>query len=214
MSHYSIYNRGIQATNSSLYFIALDTGERLEIQFVPPIIEGDRVADLGTMKIVGRNNPMYQNVGGEDTLAITLDFYADEESRQSVIHKVRWLKSLTYTDGGRQPAQRVALVWGDLYKNEKWVVARVRERLSNFDAGYGFLPKQAMVDLQLKLAPDTNLTWEDVLPTYTEGEPDGQNPVQVNPPENSHSDEFVAATRGNSFEEMLRRTLERLRITS
>jgi len=208
---FNIYNRGLQTTNSNLYFVALDTGHRLEIQFVPPVIEDERIADLGTMKIVGRNHPRYQNVGGEDTVALTLDFYADESSRQSVRAKVQWLKTLTHTDANRKPAQKVALVWGDMYKKEKWVVKRVRTKYTNFNAEFGWLPQQAIVDIQMHLDPDSNVTWEDVMPEYSEGRPDGQDPVSVTPARESFQDDFVV-TSGNSFEEILRRTADRLRI--
>jgi len=220
MSRYDLLNRGLQLTPTTdvaekLHFLALNTGRRLEIQFMPSVISNERTADVSTMKIVGRSTPKYQIVGGEEILKLTLDFFADELSRQSVMAKCQWLKSLTYTDGSKNPATRVALIFGKLFNKEKWTVRRVNIDYSNFNKKYGFLPQQATVDIELVLDTDTNLEWQDVLPDYTFGEPDGLPANKYAPDAPVASDEdtkWLTVDNSNNIQTLLLRAAQRFRI--
>ena len=148
-------------TEGKLYFVALTTLDRLDIQFVPELNLG-RQANIAKIQIIGRNEPLHQFTGGESTLTFQLDFYAKDEDRLDVIKKVRWLESLTYNDGYKRPAQKVKLVFGDLFTSEIWVVNNVTTKLSNFNREKGFLPQQAYVDISLMLDTETNSAWEDI----------------------------------------------------
>lgn len=148
-------------TEGQLYFIALDSLDRLEIQFVPKI-ELNRRTNMANIQIIGRNNPKYQYLSGENTMNLQLDFHATKEDRTDVINKCRWLEHLTFNDGYRRPPQKVKLVFGNLFRNEVWIVKNVSCKLDNFHRESGFLPQQAYVEVTLALDPETNLTWEDV----------------------------------------------------
>lgn len=149
-------------TEGRLYLIALGSLERLEIQFVPATIDVERNANYPEIAVVGRNTPQYHFTGGNESLPLKLDFFAAEENREDVRKKCQWLKSLTYSDGFKKPPQKVKLVYGDLFKDEEWVVKSVKISYSMFSKPHGFLPQQAYVDIVLGLDPSKNLTWNDI----------------------------------------------------
>lgn len=148
-------------TGGQLYFVEVKPPfERLEFQFVPEKISNPREADIAQVAIIGRNLPRHHHTGGHESLAFTLDFYADEENRRDVKRKCDWLKSLTYNEGSG-PARLVKLIWGELYSKETWVVKSVRPEFSMFHSQYGMLPCQAYVDIVLMRDSKTNITLRD-----------------------------------------------------
>jgi hypothetical protein len=159
-----INNRGNinSTTRGQMYFIALTSREKLEIQYIPSNLGIERNSKMNEVAIVGRNTPQYQYLGGETLLKMRLDFHAVEEDRSDVIRKCRWLESLTYNDGYDKAPEKIQLVWGSLYRKQIWVIKSVNYDLSLFDAGYGYLPRQAYVDITLGLAPEQNLRVADI----------------------------------------------------
>lgn len=150
-------------TENQIFIVELqEPFERLEVQFVPKDIPWSRNANLSAVEVVGRNHPKYHFTGGEDQVGLQLDFYSDEENREDVLRKVRWLQSLTYNDGYNAPARNVKIVFGRLFQKEIWAVANVNAVLSSFNSNYGMLPQRAMVDITFKLDPKTNLRLSDV----------------------------------------------------
>lgn len=150
-------------TYGQLYFIALTTLERLEIQFYPAELDFSNSLNIATVNIIGRNTPQYHYLSGETQLSFALDFYAMDESAEDVIAKCLWLKALAVNDGDRRPAQQVKLVWGKLFPaNAKWIVRKFDYKVSLFDPGRGNLPKQAYGNITLALDPDSNIGWEDI----------------------------------------------------
>lgn len=145
-------------TDQRLYLVLVSNPEsRLYIQFVPAELNIQRNSSTQAVQIVGRNNPLYQYTAGEKLLSFQLDFYADVEDKSDVIEKCKWLESLTYNDGYSKPPERVKLVWGDLFKDELWIVKTVNYKLSMFDKEKGFLPRQAYVDISFAL--DTSVDY-------------------------------------------------------
>jgi hypothetical protein len=136
--------------------------KRIEIQFVPASIDWSRSSNIQTIVIVGRNNPLYQYTSGETVLPLKLDFYAQQEDRKDVITTCKFLESLSANNGYKKPPQRIRIIWGDLFKDEMWVIKSVKYKLDNFDKEFGFLPKQAYVDLDLVLDTKGNLTSDDI----------------------------------------------------
>lgn len=158
----SIKNAGFNTTKGKLHIIAEKTLEKLDIQFYPAELSTDYNPNIATIQVVGRNLPRYQLLGGEATLTMQLDFHADESSKQSVTKKCDWLRSLTMVDR-KKGAQRVKIVFGELYKNEMWIVKSVKVKSSLFDEANGCYPRQAYVDITFGLDMDKNLNWIDVL---------------------------------------------------
>lgn len=178
----SIVNTGTNTTGSKMYFINIDTGGRLEIQFVPSDMSHDRTGNWSDADIIGRNDPKHQYVSGQTSFSMTLDFYADEESRTSVMRKVAWLHALIANDAYRRPAPRVILVMGQMFTKEVWIVEKVRAKYDNLSKPNGFLPQQAMVDIQMTLDPASNRGWNDIKRPYVNAQSDGANPIQLGRP--------------------------------
>ena len=209
----SLENKGISTTDKKLYFLALTTGERLEIQFVPPELNYSRTANYASIQVIGRNIPRYQFVNGECNLSLELDFYADEENRVSVIRKCRWMEALTYNNGYRDDVQKVSLVFGDLFRKEVWLVKDVNYRLSNFNKVKGFMPQQANVQVTLLRDVDINPDWSDINPDLVEGLPDGNRPINLGEARTSdeNNDFQNAINNPETFNDILLRAGQRLR---
>lgn len=227
----SIVNRGTSTTNSKMYFVNIDTGGRLEIQFIPSDMSHDRSGNWATADIIGRNDPKYQYVSGQTDFSMTLDFYADEESRTSVMRKVAWLHSLIANDAYRRPAPRIILVMGEMFKKEIWIVQKVRAKYENLSKPNGFLPQQAYVDIQLSLDPNNNRGWGDIKRPFVQAQPDGANPIQLGAPNlgqgatytpnrTPHTRPYVGTRdaddidvgSGNNWQDILNRVIQRYRL--
>lgn len=153
----------MSTTQGKLYFTALSSLERLEIQFVPPTLNNTRTANISELAVVGRNNPLQHFTSGAENLSLELDFYSETENRFDVMEKVSWLKSLAAADGFAGSQEKVRLTFGRMFRNnEVWTVRSVSSRFELFDEQNGYLPRQAYVTIELSLDPDTNLRREDI----------------------------------------------------
>lgn len=182
-NHDSILNRGLNTTGGTMYFVNLGTGNkesgnRLEIQFIPSDINLSRKGNWAEANIIGRNDPRYQYIGGQTSLSFTLDFYADEESRTSVVRKVQWLQSLIANDRSRQKAPNILLVMGSLFTKEVWILASIDVKYDNLHRQYGYMPQQAIVDVELKLDTSFNTGWDDIRSQkWVAAQADGMRPI-------------------------------------
>lgn len=140
----------LTTTAKQCYIIDVDSekaNDYLDIQFVPRQLFFERNVKMEGVNIIGRNLPSYQYLGGESTVAMTLDFFANENSRRDVMRSCKWLESLTYNEALDEPPHRVIITFGKLFRNEYWVVKSCSYRVDNFNKVKGFLPQQAYVDL-------------------------------------------------------------------
>lgn len=150
-------------TNNELILVELTPPfERLFLQFVPKKLEPSRSADYASVLPIGRNNPLLHYTGGDNSLPLTVDFYSDDERREDVIQKVKWLESLAMNDGYESPAPKVKLIMGDVFQYEVWRVSSCKSTMEAFDQENNWLPMRASVKLQLKLDPDNNLEFNDL----------------------------------------------------
>jgi hypothetical protein len=148
---------------SSLYLVELqEPFETLALQFVPDEISKNRQGNFEAVLPTGRNTPVFQYTGGNDDLSLVLMFYADDAQRENVLQKVAWLESLANSDGYNAPARRIKIVFGKVFREEKWVVKTVATKLLDFAHLYGYAPMRAEVSLSLSLATDSNLTFKDI----------------------------------------------------
>jgi hypothetical protein len=147
-------------TNGQCYLLDIDgqagADNSLEFQFIPKEFDWQRNADIETLKIIGQNLPDFQYTGGQTTLNLQLDFYAQDEDRKDVLRRARWLESLTFSEGQSAPPHRVKLVFGDFFRDtDIWHVKSTRIKYSNFHKQYGFLPQQAYIDIVFGLEPSS-----------------------------------------------------------
>lgn len=148
----------VSTTYNELFIVELvEPFDRLAIQFVPKGITKTRSANYASIAPVGRNNALMHYTGGQNTLPLTLEFYSDDETRQDVISKIRWLESLAMNDGSSNPAPKVKIVMGDLFTYEVWRVTNVRTSMEAFDRPNSWLPMRAEVQLNFQMDPEYNL---------------------------------------------------------
>lgn len=150
-----------QEIPSQMWLVRLDdtfkqNPEKLRIQTVPLELSVVPESTWATIPSLGRNNPFYNYTGGEDTLEMTLDWYATLESRQDVIDKCRWVESLSKADGYLDEPPRILLIFGELFKYTTWIIDKAPYKLSLFDKSQGMLPRQAYQELSLKKVTDRN----------------------------------------------------------
>lgn len=165
--------------NNDLVIVCLDSKggeERLPIQYMPTELAFSRTPKYAEIEIIGRNTPQYHYTSGVTQLTLQLDFHAEQENRDDVIKKCRWLEHLAYNDGYNKKPKNVVLIWGDLFINHVnynlWIVKNVSYKLSQFQSGYldannsiqqlSYLPNQAYVSLTLEVDAKDNLLWDDI----------------------------------------------------
>lgn len=136
--------------------------ERLDIFSMPNEINQNREANIATIDVVGRNNPITQVTGGNTTLSFSIDIIARDENKRDVLTKINWLKSLTYK-GRNHVYPLVKLVIADMYVNHIWLVKSCNVKIKNFDQTRNYIPTYASVDLTLQLANQNDLQREEIL---------------------------------------------------
>lgn len=155
-------NQGIAGTDSNSQkqnqpvIVDLVTLERLTLQTVPAEVTVDIKSEWVALTSLGRNIPGYQFSGSEETLSFEITWYADEESRQDVIKKCKWLTSLSLADGYDKEPHPVQLIFGELFKDSKFIVSDASYKLGLFDRPTGMLPHIATQTVTLKKIAENN----------------------------------------------------------
>ena len=131
-----------------LFFVAIDTPEieQLQLQYSPPSISYSREADIQDIAIVGRNDKLHQYTSGTTNLSFEVDFYSQQADRQDVKAKVKWLESQLYSSENRAPS-RILIVFGDLFKDEVWIMKSCSVTYTNLEPATGWLPLYAKASL-------------------------------------------------------------------
>lgn len=150
-------------TRHDAMLVDLVSGEKLHFQGLPNQIEINPEASWATIKPFGRNNPHYHFTGSEDTITFEVSWYAEEENRQDVIEKCKWLESLTKADGYTAGPHPVALIWGTMFRSYKFIVFSAPYTMSLFSKEHGMLPQLATQTITLKRVTEKNLTLSEVI---------------------------------------------------
>lgn len=132
------------------YLLDLVTCETLMFQMVPMQLEYNPETSWNVVASPGRNSPLYQYNGAEDTLSFSLSWYADEESREDVMRKVKWIEALAKNDGYDNKPHRLKLMFGKVFADAEWIMFSCQEKLSMFNREFGMLPCLAMQEITLK----------------------------------------------------------------
>lgn len=142
----------------NFYIIAIDDpNDRLEFQFVPNEVAINSSASIEGAATPSRNNSRFIYFGGDDAISFTLNFVAENDTREERIEikrRAEWLRSLRY-DG-----RDILVVLGDLFSSDPYTVESVSIKYSELHSDG--LPKQAEISLSLKLNPTENLTFQDI----------------------------------------------------
>lgn len=149
-------------TSSPLLATQLIGLEALQIQTVPLEMNVQPQSQWVTIPSIGRNNPFYHYTGGEDTLSFTLDWYSTKPNNSDVIEKCRQIESWSKADSYKAEPPKILLIFGQLFKEDNWIVESAEYRLSLFSRQNGMLPIQAYQELVLKKVTDKNTTQREI----------------------------------------------------
>lgn len=144
------------------YFIDMETCETLVLQSVPLELDYSPETQWNVVASPGRNNPLYQYTGAEDTLSFSLSWYANEESRQDVLSKCKWLESLSKNDGYNNKPHRIKFIFGSVFTDSTWILFAARYKLSMFSRLDGMLPCLATQEITLKRIMDVNRSMSNI----------------------------------------------------
>ena len=148
---------------TSIYLVDTVDLSKIELQFVPTEMSFMSDSKIEAVVSPGRNNPFYHFSGSEDSLKFQIDWHAMEQSREDVIRKCRWLKSLTKADGYKGGQRKIQLIWGSMIKGDSlWIVKSANFQVSLFDKVNGIFPRQAYQDIILMKVTSYNRSIDDV----------------------------------------------------
>jgi hypothetical protein len=145
------------------YIMDTVTFEVLFLQTIPTEISDGSELSYVALAAAGRNVPLYQYTGAEDSISFTVSWYANLDHKQDVLKKVKWLKAISKNNGYSDPPHPVLFSFGELYKKSKWIIVSTNTRWSMFDREKGMMPCLAYTDLELKRISSLNPTRAEML---------------------------------------------------
>lgn len=151
--------------------------DKLKIPFVPRELNIEPESNFVGIASFGRNNPIYQFTGSEDTITFDIDWHSDQANREDVIFNCRWIEALSKADGYDEMPHRVMIIWGNgnkLFQDHLFILEKAPYKLSQFVKGYkdpktgervstSMLPQQAIQRITLKRLTETNLTSREII---------------------------------------------------
>lgn len=154
----------------------------VQLPFVPRELNYSPTSSFVGIASFGRNNPIYQYTGSEDTLTFEIDWFSNIPSREDVTYNCRWIEALTKSNGYDEPPHRVKLIWGDenkLWQDATWLVTAAPYKLGQFNRGYmdengnfkstHMLPQQARQTVTLKRLVEHNRTSQEIIGNLGKG---------------------------------------------
>lgn len=149
------------------YILDLVTRDRLFLQTIPQSLDYDPDSSWVAIASPGRNNPLYHYTGSEDTLEFTITWFANDDDREDVLKKCKWLESLTKNNGYDEKPHAIQFIFGQLFTEAKWIVSNAKYKMSLFHRDLGMLPQLASQEVCLKRITDTNRTRLNILRVTT-----------------------------------------------
>lgn len=145
------------------YILDTESGEWLFLQGLPMELRMEGESSFNAIKAMGRNNPLYQFTGSEDTLKFNISWYANEEDKQDVLRNCQWLYSKTKNDGFKKPPPLLNLRFGVMFRKSKWILVSANYTMRVFDRESGMVPRLASQELEFKRVKEENLLKSDYL---------------------------------------------------
>lgn len=143
--------------------VDLVTLQKLWFQTIPPIIKNNTESTWVALASPGRNLPFFQFGGAEKTLTFNLTWYSNHASHADVIAKCKWLESLSLADAYTEEPHPCKLIFGELYKDSKWIVKSAPYEISLYDRVQAMFPRLASQEVTLARISDSNPTRENIL---------------------------------------------------
>lgn len=150
-------------SDHDVLLVDLDSGEKLHFQGLPSNLEVAPTTEWATIKPFGRNNPHYHFTGSEDSLSFEVSWYATTEEHDDVIEKCKWIESGLKADGYMGRPHYFSLIWGEMFRKQRFIIYETSYSLTNFNGEKGYKPIYATQSLTLKRVTDHNLSLKEVL---------------------------------------------------
>ena len=144
------------------YFLDMVNCEKLVFQTVPTDLNYDSGPTWNVVATPGRNNPLYQYTGAEDTLVFTLTWYADEIGKKDVLTKIKWIESISKNNGYDEKPHRIKFMFGKLFNDTEWIIFSSPAKFSLFDRQTDMLPCLAVQEITLKRVMTINRTTSSI----------------------------------------------------
>jgi hypothetical protein len=125
-------------------------------QTVPLELDNDPASNWAVLPSFGRNLPGYQFTSSEHIVTFDLTWYCDDETREDVIRRVKWLEALSKADGYEGSPHPIQFIFGDLYKDATFIVDKAPYKLREFNREYRMLPLLALQSVTLKKISNSN----------------------------------------------------------
>ena len=127
---------------------------KVELQTYPREVEVNPDTTWSTVKTPGRNSPLFNFTGAEDTITLEVSWYSVQDTRRDVISKCRLLESWSKADGYNSSPPLLNIIWGDsgIFDNQQFILYSAKYNLSNFQNAY---KDKASNVINLKLLPNT-----------------------------------------------------------
>lgn len=157
-----IGNKGsIQKINQP-YILDLVTLQRVFLQGLPLEIGVNNESTFSSIASRSRNVPLFHFAHGEDTISFNISWFANVEEQDDVLTKVKWLASLSKTNGyEKDGVHPVQFSFGKLFKDSKFIVYSAPYRMALFNREKSMLPRLATQEVTLKRISENNPTLND-----------------------------------------------------
>lgn len=175
------YNKAVEFNRSNnnqviIYNTSISPYEYIVLQTRPPQVDFKGETSWAAVKSMGRNTPIYQYTGAEDTIQFNISWYCtDKTNLPEVISKCRLLESWSKANGYLAAPPILQLQWGEsnLFANHDLILISATYSLTNFSNGvrvsisqfenHKLYPLAATQELIFKRVSSTNLTHQDIL---------------------------------------------------
>jgi hypothetical protein len=153
--------------DSQPYILDLVTLEILYFQTIPQEIEVTPESQFLAVASAGRNLPLFQYTGAEDTIKFSLSWYANLAHKEDAWKKAKWLQAMGKNNGFSERVHPVRFVMGNLFRKSKFLVVSAPAKLSLFDRSKGMMPCLINQDIELKRISEANQLRSEMLDLNT-----------------------------------------------
>jgi hypothetical protein len=148
---------------SNVYLINLETLDKIAIQFTPTEISVESTSNDVAIASMGRNHPLYQYTGGDESIEFEIEWVANDEDLMDVQRGVSWLKANSKNDGYANKKPRVALLWGsELFNDAVWIISSCSYTYRLPQKGRDYFFMKAIQRVVLKKVTAGNYTHDDL----------------------------------------------------
>lgn len=163
----NFYDDGLSQKDNQPFILNLEDYKKMFFQNIPDELVYERDSSWAVIASPGRNLALYHYTGGETTLPLNLSFYSNQENRQDVLGKCKWLESLTMNDGYSKKPPRLKIIFGDMLRDSTWILYSFKPSYKMFSRPNGMMPQLATVELVFKKVSQENTTRAEVLTITT-----------------------------------------------